>query len=130
VNATLIYRVLIAIRGSWIVVEWFFGWGAHSRVDSLTLLHPYASLVAHAIAVMFLLLILTGLWFFQRWARLIFVLFLAVALVISPFRAHYSFFSPPSFAQAIGVFMLLLTGAIVAMSFLPPVRDCFAKNGA
>jgi hypothetical protein len=63
-------------------------------------------------------------------ARLIFVLLLAVALVISLFRAHYSFSSPPSFVQAIGVFMLLLTGAIVAMSFLPPVRDCFAKNEA
>ena len=81
-NVTLIYRVLIAIRGCWIVVEWFFGWGPHSRVDSLTLLHPYASLVAHAIAVMFLLFILTGLWFFQRWARLIFVLLLAVPRLI------------------------------------------------
>ena len=128
-TAALIYRVLIAIRGCWLVVEWFFGWGAHSRVNSLTLLHPYASLIGNAIAVAFLLVVLTGMWFFQRWARLIFVLLLAVALVTSPFRAHYSFSSPPSFAQAIGVFMLLLTGAIVAMSFLPPVRDCFAKNG-
>jgi hypothetical protein len=127
-NATLIYRVLIAIRGCWFVIELFFGWGAHSRVDSLTLLHPYASLVVHAVAVALWLVILTGMWFFQRWARLIFVLLVALALVTSPFRAHYSFSTPPSFAHAIGIFMLLLTGAIVAMSFLPPVRDCFAKN--
>jgi hypothetical protein len=130
VNATLIYRVLIAIRGCWLVVEWFFGWGAHSRVDSLTLLHPYASLVVHAVAVALSLVILTGMWFFQRWARLIFVLLVALALVTSPFRAHYSFSTPPSYAQAIVIFMLLLTGAIVAMSFLPPVRNCFAKNEA
>ena len=129
-NATLIYRVLIAIRGCWLVVEWFFGWGAHSRVDSLTLLHPYASLVVHAVAVALWLVILAGMWFFQRWARLIFVLLVALALVTSPFRAHYSFSTPPSYAQAIAIFMLLLTGAIVAMSFLPPVRNCFAKNEA
>jgi hypothetical protein len=130
VNATLIYRVLIAIRGCWFVVEWFFGWGAYSRIDSLTLLHPYASLVVHAAAVAFWLVILTGMWFFQRWARLIFVLLLALALVISPFRVHYSFSSPPSFTVTVGIFMLLLTGAIVAMSFLPPVRDCFPAKEA
>jgi len=26
--------------------------------------------------------------------------------------------------------MLLLTGVILAMSFLPPVRDCFARKKA
>jgi len=130
VTTTLIYRLLIAIRGCWLVVEWFFGWGAHSRVNSLTLLHRYASLIADGVAVAFWLVMLAGMWFFQRCARLIFVLLLAVALVTSPFRAHYSFSAPPSYAQAMGIFMLLLTGAIVAMSFLPPVRDCFAKNEA
>jgi len=64
--------------------------------------------------------------FFQRWARLIFVILLAVALFTSPFRAqHYSLSSPPSFVPVIAAVMLLVTGAIVAMSFLPPVRDCF-----
>jgi len=130
VNPTLIYRVLIAIRGCWLVVEWFFGWGAHSRVDSFTLLHPYASLVVHAAAVAFWLVILTGMWFFQRWARFIFVLLLVVALVKSPFEAHDYVSSLPSYAQTIGIFALLSTGAIIAMSFLPPVRDCFAAHNA
>jgi len=129
VSATLIYRILITIRGCWLVLEWFFGWGARSNVS---LLHPYVSLISSSVAVALWLVILAGMWFFQRWARLIFVVLLAVALVTSPFLAHhyYSFSSPPSFVLATGVFMLLLTGAIVAMSFLPPVRDCFAKNEA
>jgi hypothetical protein len=124
-SAASIYRALIAIRGLWLVVEWSFGWGAHSRVNSLTLLHPYASLAADAVSVAFWLVKLTGMWFFQRWARLIFVVLLAVALVTSPFRTHYSFSSPSSYIQTIGIFMLLLTGAVVAMSFLPPVRESF-----
>jgi hypothetical protein len=126
----VIYRLLIAIRGCWLVTEWFFGWGVHARVNSFTWLHPYASLVADGVAVAFWLVILAGMWFFQRWARLIFVLLLALALVISPFRVHYSFSSPPSFVLAIGVLVLVLTGTIVAMSFLPPVRDCFATKEA
>jgi hypothetical protein len=129
VSTTLVYRVFIALRGCWIVLEWFFGWGARSNVS---LLHPYVHLIAGSVAVVLWLIILTGMWFFQRWARLIFVVLLAVALVTSPFLAHhyYSFSSPPSFVLAIQVFVLLLTGAIVAMSFLPPVRDHFAKNEA
>ena len=130
-SATLVYRVLIAIRGCWLVVEWFFDWGAHSHISSLTLLHPYASVIAGGLAVAFWLVILTGMWFFQRWARLIFVLLVAVALLTSPFRPHhYSLSLPHSFEAAIGAFVLLLTGAIIAMSFLPPVRDCFTTNKA
>jgi len=106
-------------------------WGAHSHINSLTLLHPYASVLAGGIAVAFWLVILTGMWFFQRWARLIFVLLVAVALLTSLFRPHhYSLSLPHSFEAAIGAFVLLLTGAIIAMSFLPPVRDCFATNKA
>ena len=72
---------------------------------------------------------LAGMWFFQRWARLIFVLLLAVALLTSPFRVHrYSLSSPSFFVPTVTVLMLLLTGAILAMSFLPPVRDCFARK--
>ena len=131
VSATLIYRVLIAIRACWLVVEWLFDWRAFSRVTALSLLHPYASLIAGAIAVAFWLAMLVGMWFFQRWARLIFVLLVAVALLTSPFRPHhYSLSLPHSFEAAIGAFVLLLTGAIIAMSFLPPVRDCFTTNKA
>jgi hypothetical protein len=129
-SAIRVYRMLLLLRGSWLMIEWFFGWGAHSSVTSLTLLHPYASLAAHVIAVMFWLIIMVALWFFKRWARLIFVLLLAVGLVTSPFRMHYSLSSPPSFVMAIGAFVLLLNGAIVAMCFLPPVRDCFVAREA
>ena len=130
-SATLIFRVLIAIRGCWIIVEWLFDRGAFSRVHSLSLLHPYASLVAGAIAVAFWLVLLVGMWFFQRWAQMILVLVIAVALITAPFRMHhFSLPWPPSFLRAIEAFILLVTGAIVAMSFLPPVREHFAKHEA
>jgi hypothetical protein len=62
---------------------------------------------------------------------LIFVVLLAVALLTSPFRVHhYSLSSPPSFVGPVGVLMLLITGAILTMSFLPPVRACFARKEA
>jgi hypothetical protein len=34
----------------------------------------------------------------------------------------------PSFVAPLSMIMLLLTVAILAMSFLPPVRDCFVRK--
>ncbi len=128
-TATQVYRTLIAIRGCWIFAEWFLGWGVYSHVSLFRSTHPYAALTTDAITVSFWVAILAGMWFFQRWARLIFVVLLAVALLTSPFRVHhYSLSSPPIFVPTVAVIMLLLTGAILAMSFLPSVRDCFARK--
>jgi hypothetical protein len=130
-SSTLVYRGLIAIRGSWIFAEWLFGWGVYSHVSLFRSAHPYAALTTDAIAVVFWLAMLAGMWFFQRWARLIFIALLAVGLLTSPFRAHrYSLSSPPSFVAPAAVLMLLITGTILTMSLLPPVRDCFAKKEA
>ena len=128
-SATLVYRGLIAIRGSWIFAEWIFGWGVFSHASLFKLTHPYAALTDDAITVAFWLVILGGMWFFQRWARLIFVVLVAVALLTNPFRVHrFSLSSPPSFVAPVIVIMLLITVAILVMSFLPPVRDCFARK--
>lgn len=130
-SATLFYRGLIALRVCWIFAEWLFGWGVYSHVSLFKLTHPYAALTGDAVEVAFLLAVLTGMWFFQRWARLIFVVLVAVALLISLFRVHhYSLSSTPSFVPPVGALMLLMTGAILAMSFLPPLRDCFARKEA
>jgi len=67
------------------------------------------SLIAGTVAVAFWLVILAGMWFFQRWGRLIFVVLLGVALVTSPFIPRYSFSTLPSHVVTIWLFMLLLT---------------------
>ena len=127
-NATLVYRILIALRAGWLLVEWLFGWGTFSHITS-TLTDPYGTLIVDGISVAFWLAILLGMWFFHRWARLIFIIVLAFGLLANPFRVHrHSLSSPPSFVEPLAVFVLLLTGAMLAMSFLPPVRDCFATK--
>jgi hypothetical protein len=131
VSTTIIYRGLISVRGCWLVVEWFFGWGASSHVTTFTLTHPYSALIAHGIAVALALILLVGMWFFRRWARWTFVVVLAIAFLTAPFRMQrYSLSIPPPFVAPVDTLMLLVTGAIVAMSFLPPVRDCFATREA
>ena len=122
-----IYRFLLLVRVGWLLVEWFFGWDARRHVNSFTLLHPYAALFAHAAAEFTLFVVLAGLWFFRRWARLIFVLALALSVVDSAFWP-YRLSLPPSFVLAIGWCVVMLNGAIVAMSFLPPIRDLFATQ--
>ena len=123
-SAVLIYRALLLGRIGWLLVEWFFGWDARRHVNSFTLLHPYAALFAHAAAEFTLFVTLAGLWFFRRWARLIFVLALALSVVDSAFWP-YHLSLPPSFVLAISWCVVMLNGAIVALSFLPPVRDVF-----
>lgn len=130
-SASLVYRTLIALRGFWLVVEWLFGWGAYSHATMFTLIHPYMHLAAQGVAAAFWLAVLSGMWCFQRWARWTLAIVLAVALLTSPFRVQrYSLSSPPPFVAPVNLLMLLLMGAIVAMSFLPPVRSFFAMKEA
>ena len=126
-SAISFYRALLLVRVGWLFVEWYFGWDARRHV-SFTLLHPYASLFAHAAAEFLLLVILAGLWFFRRWARFVFVLALTLSVVDSAFWPYNGLSLSPSFAVAISWCVVMLNGAIVAMSFLPPVRDVFASQ--
>src|SRR5262245_6788134 len=123
-RAVSIYRVLVFLRVGWLLVEWFFGWDAR-RHGSFTLLHSHASLFAHAAAEFALLIILAGLWYFRRWARLLFVLAFVFSVVDSVFWPYRDISLPPSFAIAVSWCVVMLNGAIVAMSFLAPVRDVF-----
>jgi len=123
-RAISIYRALLFLRVGWLLVEWFFGWDAR-RHGSFTLLRPHASLVAHAAAEFALLVILAGLWYFRRWARLLFVLALALSVVDSVFWPYHGISLTPSLAIAISWCVVVLNGSIVAMSFLAPVRDVF-----
>jgi len=95
-------------------------------VDSFALLHPYAFLSAQALGIATVLIILARLWFFQRWARLLSVLLLIIAVVYSAIRLHNVMSAPPWPVLAMSFFVLMLNHVIVAMSFLPPVRDMFA----
>jgi hypothetical protein len=95
----------------------------------LRLTQPFVALFGEALAVAFLLSMLLGLFFFQRWARLTFVLLGAVAVLSLPFRvSRYSLSPPPSFYPPIVAVMLLVTGDMIAMAFLPPVRNEFATQ--
>ena len=127
-SAVSIYRVLLLARVGWLLVEWFFGWDARRHV-SFTLLHPHASLFAHAAAEFALLVVLIGLWFFRRWARLLFVLALALSIVDSAFWPYHGLSLPPSVVLTITWCVVMLNGTIVAMSFLRPVRDVFVIQG-
>jgi hypothetical protein len=127
-RAVSIYRALLLVRVGWLLLEWFFGWDSQRHVNSFTLLHPYAALFAHAAVEFTWFVILAGLWYFRRWARLTFVLALALSIVYTAFWPYHGLSLPPSFVLAISWCVVMLDCAIVAMSFLPPVRDVFATQ--
>ena len=127
-SAVSIYRALLLARAGWLLLEWFFGWDAKRHV-SFTLLHPYASLFAHAAAEFALLVILTGLWFFRPSARLLFVLALALSIIDSAFWPYHGLSLSPLIVLTMTWGVVLLNAAIAAMCFLPPVRDVFVIQG-
>ena len=128
-SAVSVYRAVLLLRGGWLLMESFFWWWrTHGGVDvdSFALFHPYAFLSAQALGIATVLIILAGLWFFRRWARLLFVLLLIIVVVYTAIRPHDFTSAPPWPVVAMSYFVLMLNGVIVAMSFLPPVRDMFA----
>jgi hypothetical protein len=87
-------------------------------------------LFAHATALAVLLALLAGLWLSCRWARVLFVLLIGLALVycaIEP-QQSASLSVASSFVLALTSFMVMLNGVIIAMSFLPPVGERFADE--
>jgi hypothetical protein len=128
-SAVWIFRAALFARGCLSILEGLFDCGSQRRVAALTWLHPYVELFADAMAIAVLFALLAGLWFFHRWARVLFVLLLGLALVYSGIEPRHSTSSlPSSFVLAITGLMLMLNGAIVTMSFLSPVRDKFADK--
>ena len=122
------YRALLLVRTAWLLVEWYFGWDARRHVTWFTLLPSYASPVAHAAAEIALLIILASLWFFRPWARSIFVLVLVLSVVDAALWPYRGLSLSPSFAVALGWCVVMLNGVIVALSFLPPVRNVFGNR--
>ena len=127
-SAVSIFRAVVFVRGCCCVLNWIVGEASYHCVATCRSLHAYVELFADATAIAALLAILAGLWFFHRWARLLFVLLLGLVLVYSAVQPHHSVSRSCSFVLTVMSFMVMLNGAIVAMSFLSPVRDKFADE--
>src|SRR4051812_31161157 len=92
-----VYRALLIVRACWLLIGWFFGWGLSEHSRSFASIHPYAALFGQAFGVAFGLIILAGLWFFRRWARLLFVVLLVAAVLYGAFQVHEPRVMPPVF---------------------------------
>jgi hypothetical protein len=127
-SAVTVYRILLLIRGCWSLLEWFFGWVQTDTSKRLSELNPYLPLLVGALGEALFLGLLAALCFFRPWARWLFVVLIALGLIIFVVRPHHLVSAPPSFVLVIYWFMVMLNGAIVAMSFLPPVREMYDSN--
>ena len=120
------FRGLLLLRAILPLLGLVVSLSHHDAFDRI----PGYLLLAMAIAIYALLLTpLVGLWFYHRWARVVFIVILIfyVLDVALPHRGQPSFHLP-SFFRAIGSLMYCLDGAIVAMMFLPPTRELFGSG--
>ncbi len=93
--------------------------------------HLPHDVVVWALIIAWVLVImpLAGLWFYHRWAR-VFLLVVVLLLLAAdlPVRAEFVHYHFPWIFRPMHVVMHGLYGAIVAMMFLPPVRDLFRRR--
>jgi hypothetical protein len=87
----------------------------------------YRSATAHLIGdVIFYAVVLSailGVWFFCRWARTLYLVVLALVVVALLARPQPVFASTTFFAFAI--LQHVVDGVIIAMAYLPPIRERF-----
>ena len=91
------------------------------RHVSFTLSHVYASLFANTTAEFTLFIILAGLWFFRRWGAF------DICFGARPLSRRRSI-GGAVIRDREQLVRCLAERAIVAMSFVPPVRDVFATQ--
>ena len=126
-------RALIVFRG---LLLWLAVFQLLILVLALPQLGTLDTAISHytvlgmVIAVWALLLVpLAGLWFYQRWARIVFIIILVFAILESFHRSRLHFsVHLPFFFGGIRLLQWGFYGAVVAMMFLPPVSELFGKR--
>jgi hypothetical protein len=69
-----------------------------------------------------------GMWYFRRWSRILYVGLIAmfvIALLCRPGPLATS-----TTSLALDIIQYMLDGVVIAMAFLPPVTELFAKRTA
>jgi hypothetical protein len=85
-----------------------------------------ADLVGDIIVYSLVALAVGGLWFFRRWARTMYIVFLVLVIVALLLRPQPIFASTTFLAFV--MLQDLLDGAIISMAYLPPLREHFRKE--
>jgi uncharacterized membrane protein YhhN len=126
VRAPIVFRgllLLLAMFQLFVVVL------ALPQLDALDTPIRHYVVLGMVIAVFALLLMpLIGLWFYQRWARVVFIVILAIAVLDNFHRSRLHFSVRLPFFGAISFLLHGFYGAVVAMMFLPPVSELFGKR--
>ncbi len=85
-----------------------------------------ADIVGNIIFYGFVAVTVAGVWFFRRWARTMYVVFLGLFVVALLLRPQPVFASTTFLAFVI--LQDVLDGSIIAMMYLPPLSDQFATK--
>jgi L-lactate permease len=81
--------------------------------------------VAGIVAFFVLVVASVGLWFFQRWERLAYMLATIPYVLVRPFSTAFSY---TYWGELLGYLDYALEGALIATAFLPPVALLFAAR--
>jgi urea transporter len=94
---------------------------SHEEAE-LSMAHAIAFGVASIVLVVGAVVALVGLWTFRRWAPRLAVGVTVLAFVVYPFLGHDL---SSALASTLNEISATLWGVVLAMAFLPPLRDRF-----
>jgi hypothetical protein len=126
-SAKTTFRTLLVL--AWLIPTLNFdGFDRLARFGSLSTRLPQHLYFAESAASLILSLAATvGLWFFQRWARIAYVIAVPIYIYLVPLGWIVT---GATYIRLVAYLGAAIEGAIVAMSFLPPLANMFAKRQA
>jgi hypothetical protein len=69
-----------------------------------------------------------GMWYFRRWARILYIVLIAMLVILLLFRPGPLVGSTTGFG--LEIIQYILDGVVITMAFLPPLAELFAKRKA
>jgi hypothetical protein len=126
VSATVVFRVALVVRFALGIIGTLAARSLHR--GPISALPPAAAFALDAVFWGIDFAAVAGMWYFRRWARILYIVLIALfvtALLLrpGPLVGSTTFFG-------LDIIQYILAGVVITMVFLPPLAGLFAKRKA
>ena len=125
-SATVVFQTALVVRFALGIVGTLGARALQTR--TISSLPPTAAFALDAVFWGIDFVAAAGMWYFRRWARILYIVLIAlfvIALLVrpGPLVGSTTFFG-------LDIIQYILDGVVITMAFLPPVAGLFAKRKA
>ena len=126
VSATVVFRVALVVRFALGIIGTVATRSLH--IGPTSELPPAAAFALDAAFWAIDFAAVAGMWYFRRWARILYIVLIALFVIALLFRPGPLVGSTTFFG--LDIIQYILVGVVITMAFLPPLAGLFAKRKA